>query len=157
MEVSETAEVVTFSRNLFAGHFFPEEDDKFLEKVRESVEEEERQAATAAETNAAREAIAAAEESWKAIDNQNAEVGAEVDKKVKLVPVPQEVQNPITIEDERSSKRTALDPEKQSLPPEFYHYYHGSNNDLGTLIEVSYQTILLFLFFPKTEFMWESL
>lgn len=23
-----------------------------------------------------------------------------------------------------------------SLPIEFYHYYHGSNTDLGTLVEV---------------------
>jgi len=23
-----------------------------------------------------------------------------------------------------------------NLPPEFYHYYHGSNTDMGTLIEV---------------------
>ena len=81
MEVSATAKVVNFSRNLFAGHFYPEEDDKFLEKVWESVEEEEHQAATAAETNATREDIAATEEYWKAIDNQNAEVGVEVDKK----------------------------------------------------------------------------
>ena len=76
------------------------------------MEEEEHHAATAAETNATREDIAATKEYWKAIDNQNAEVGVEVDKKVKLVLVPQEVHNPITSEDERSYKRTALDLEK---------------------------------------------
>ena len=64
MEVSATFEVANFSRNLFVGHFFPKEDDKFLEKVQESMEEEEeRQTTTAAKTNAAREAVAASEES----------------------------------------------------------------------------------------------
>ncbi|KAK8643727.1 hypothetical protein V6N13_013008 [Hibiscus sabdariffa] len=43
-------------------HFLPEEDDKFLEKVGAAVEEEERQALPAADTNA----IATAEETRKA-------------------------------------------------------------------------------------------
>ncbi|KAK1394476.1 hypothetical protein POM88_013532 [Heracleum sosnowskyi] len=47
------------------GHFFPEEDDKFIERVRATVEEKERQAKAAAAASAAKDAIAAAEESRK--------------------------------------------------------------------------------------------
>lgn len=54
----------------YAGHFLPEEDDKFLEKVQAAVEEEEREALAAVETDAAKDAIATAEESRKAIQNQ---------------------------------------------------------------------------------------
>ncbi|KAH1224669.1 hypothetical protein GmHk_11G031772 [Glycine max] len=46
------------------------EDDKFLEKVQAAVEEEEREALAAVETDAAKDAIATAEESRKAIQNQ---------------------------------------------------------------------------------------
>ncbi|XP_039030969.1 U11/U12 small nuclear ribonucleoprotein 59 kDa protein [Hibiscus syriacus] len=52
------------------GHFLPEEDDKFLEKVRAAVEEEERQALAAADTDAAKDAIATAEETRKATQTQ---------------------------------------------------------------------------------------
>ena len=44
----------------YAGHFLPEEDDKFLEKVQAAVEEEEREALAAVETDAAKDAIATA-------------------------------------------------------------------------------------------------
>ncbi|KAL5070466.1 hypothetical protein RYX36_021353, partial [Vicia faba] len=52
------------------GHFLPEEDDRFLERVQAAVEEEEREALAAAETDAAKDAIAIAEESRKAMQNQ---------------------------------------------------------------------------------------
>ncbi|KAG0454674.1 hypothetical protein HPP92_023966 [Vanilla planifolia] len=55
------------------GHFLPEEDDKFLERVKAAVEEEERQAAAAADTHATRDAIATAEESRKAFHISNIE------------------------------------------------------------------------------------
>ncbi|GLT58989.1 hypothetical protein SLA2020_318390 [Shorea laevis] len=51
------------------GHFLPEEDDKFLERVQAAVEEEERQAIAAADTDATRDAIATAEESRKPLQN----------------------------------------------------------------------------------------
>lgn len=55
-------------------------------------------------------------------------------------------------DDKVSSTSTNKEPEKEfgevqgygrvydyaaNLPMEFYHYYHGSNTDMGTLIEVS--------------------
>ncbi|KAF5185245.1 hypothetical protein FRX31_025168, partial [Thalictrum thalictroides] len=55
--------------NVMTGHFLPEEDDKFLERVRAVVEEEERQAAAASVTNVAKEAIAAVEESRKTVQS----------------------------------------------------------------------------------------
>ncbi|KAG5145490.1 hypothetical protein JHK84_031033 [Glycine max] len=61
---------VTFFLVQITGHFLPEEDDKFLEKVQAAVEEEEREALAAVETDAAKDAIATAEESRKAIQNQ---------------------------------------------------------------------------------------
>jgi hypothetical protein len=50
-----------------AGRFFPDEDDKFMERVRAAVEEEERQAAAASDTSAAAAAIASAAEARKAV------------------------------------------------------------------------------------------
>jgi hypothetical protein len=49
------------------GRFFPDEDDKFMERVRAAVEEEERQAAAASDTSAAAAAIASAAEARKAV------------------------------------------------------------------------------------------
>jgi len=50
---------------LVVGRFFPDEDNKFMERVRAAVEEEERQAAAAADTRAAAVAIASAAEAAK--------------------------------------------------------------------------------------------
>jgi hypothetical protein len=50
-----------------AGRFFPDEDDKFMERIRAAVEEEERQAAAASDTSAAAAAIASAAEARKAV------------------------------------------------------------------------------------------
>ncbi|XP_039123258.1 U11/U12 small nuclear ribonucleoprotein 59 kDa protein [Dioscorea cayenensis subsp. rotundata] len=131
------------------GHFLPEEDDKFLERVRAAVEEEERQAAALSEVCATKDAIAAAEGSRKV--NQNpiteekdinhdksdsttmqdrsnatgSERNVDVDEFVRPAP------------DENPKERlTASYDSVTNLPFEFYHYYHGSNNDMGTLIEV---------------------
>lgn len=142
-----------------AGHFLPDEDDKFLERVRSAVEEEERQAAiAAAETYAARDAISAVIESRKVIEFTNPE--ANIVKQSRTgSPVKQEQGSALEIE--RSSNVDATKGTEQNiegqgfnnayesvtnLPFEFYHYYHGSNNDMGTLIEVSflYQLFLLF-------------
>ncbi|PWZ20383.1 U11/U12 small nuclear ribonucleoprotein, partial [Zea mays] len=57
------------------GHFLPEEDDKYLERVKAAVEEEERQAASAARTDAVKDAILTAEESRKPLQYTNSQEG----------------------------------------------------------------------------------
>ncbi|KAG2720464.1 hypothetical protein I3760_02G036600 [Carya illinoinensis] len=127
------------------GHFFPEEDDKFLERVRAAVEEEERQAVAAADTDAAKDAIATAEESRKTLqghgcDNTSSE---KVSKdSIELVIETEHDKSTIVTVNESGSQRLegrgvggAYDL-VANLPLEFYHYYHGSNADMGTLIEV---------------------
>ncbi|PWA68748.1 hypothetical protein CTI12_AA303970 [Artemisia annua] len=131
------------------GHFLPEEDNKFLERIRAAVEEEERQAKAAADTDAAKDAIATAEESRNIIggnalnseDQSNLKDGDKVG------------QEKVTETETKGGSSAApdLESEKQgskvpgpgrgydysaSLPLEFYHYYHGSSTDMGTLIEV---------------------
>ncbi|KAK7341558.1 hypothetical protein VNO80_24492 [Phaseolus coccineus] len=127
------------------GHFLPEEDDKFLERVQAAVEEEEREALAAVEADAAKEAIATAEESRKAIQNQGKlSKGSNDDGEVKENT--EQIDPSVTEEgsgafDENKSSKIgqisggAYDP-LANLPIEFYHYYYGSNNDMGTLIEV---------------------
>ncbi|XP_078431753.1 U11/U12 small nuclear ribonucleoprotein [Wolffia australiana] len=126
------------------GHFFPEEDDKFLERVRASAEEEERQAAAATETTAAKNAIAAAEESWKIAEGRDIHSDIADGEKTNLSsPAGEDIKIPTLKEDDGNSaiasQRPGPDTSYDSLaglPLEFYHYYHGSNNDMGTLIEV---------------------
>ena len=57
------------------GHFLPEEDDKYLERVKAAVEEEERQAASAARTDVVKDVIQTAEESRKPPQNVNSQEG----------------------------------------------------------------------------------
>ncbi|KAJ0054647.1 hypothetical protein Pint_00507 [Pistacia integerrima] len=131
------------------GHFLPEEDDKFLERVRAAVEEEERQALAAADTDAAKDAIATAEEYRKTIDNcepvskdgSNDDGGIEKSKVQK----PESIDKSETSNfvDKQSGKNrferqgyAGVFDSVANLPMEFYHYYHGSNTDMGTLIEV---------------------
>eukprot|EP00252_Welwitschia_mirabilis_P000950 TRINITY_DN10938_c0_g1_i1.p1 TRINITY_DN10938_c0_g1~~TRINITY_DN10938_c0_g1_i1.p1 ORF type:complete len:420 (-),score=131.46 TRINITY_DN10938_c0_g1_i1:452-1711(-) len=131
------------------GHFLPEEDDKFLERVRAAVEEEERQAAAAADTNAAANAIASAQGSQKGIatnvmgsskedpsaSNRNkgneAVAGGHDLRSDKADSAQGHEKNP-QHEDTGSVSNDMID----GLPLEFYHYYYGSNADMGTLIEV---------------------
>ncbi|XP_010907430.1 U11/U12 small nuclear ribonucleoprotein 59 kDa protein [Elaeis guineensis] len=131
------------------GHFLPEEDDKFLERVQAAVEEEERQAAAAADTNAAKDAIATVQESRKAIHSVSSEENDVNHDKGEVIVNQDKVGG---IEGERSSDLNANVKSEQpkvegqscggghdfvaNLPFEFYHYYHGSSNDMGTLIEV---------------------
>ncbi|XP_058735105.1 U11/U12 small nuclear ribonucleoprotein 59 kDa protein [Vicia villosa] len=130
------------------GHFLPEEDDRFLERVQAAVEEEEREALAAAETDAAKDAIAIAEESRKTMQNQEKVSDGSNDESQIKEKKEQIVRNVTeegfdTTDEKKSSKvaseeqnyRGAYDP-LANLPMEFYHYYHGSNNDMGTLIEV---------------------
>ncbi|CAL4952497.1 unnamed protein product [Urochloa decumbens] len=123
------------------GHFLPDEDDKYLERVKAAVEEEERQAATAARTDAVKDAILTAEESRKAPHYEN----CHEDASEKFKSVPAEDKNlggvGISKKNDRASQKTDhgghghQDP-ISNLPFEFYHYYHGSSYDMGTLIEV---------------------
>lgn len=130
------------------GHFFPEEDDKFLERVRAAVEEEERQAMAAAETDAAKGAIATAEESRKTIQSGGLHSKDASDDKDGMKESNDEINE--STDNLGSGATPGPSGEKgtkgqvyggaydsvANLPIEFYHYYHGSNNDMGTLIEV---------------------
>ncbi|GMH17277.1 hypothetical protein Nepgr_019118 [Nepenthes gracilis] len=129
------------------GHFLPEEDDRFLEKVRAAVEEEERQSQAAADTDAAKGAIATAEGSRKVTQSIRLDpkdhTGNSADK---------EMEDPITQSGSEMGSEATANKESgtqgsegqlcstndyvSNLPLEFYHYYHGSNTDMGTLIEV---------------------
>lgn len=118
------------------------------------MEEEEREALAAAETDAAKDSIATAEESRKAIQNQGKlSKGSNDDSEVKEIN--KQIVHNVTDEgfgaaDEKKSSKIAsggqnyggaYDP-LANLPIEFYHYYHGSNNDMGTLIEVILTTFI---------------
>ncbi|CAL9090568.1 unnamed protein product [Musa acuminata var. zebrina] len=126
------------------GHFIPEEDDKFLERVRAAVEEEERQAAAAADTHAAKDAIATAEESRKVMQNAITEANS-IDK-IEGEPSKTKGQSEGSLVMDANMKSEQQKDEApgwgsgydsvSNLPFEFLHYYHGSNNDMGTLIEV---------------------
>lgn len=122
------------------GHFLPEEDDKFLERVQAAVEEEEQQALTVA----AEDAIATAEESRKTTQNQEPSFSKETtndndenketeDQKPR--PEDDKSSGPVSGKESIKGQTGAYD-SLANLPLEFYHYYHGSNTDMGTLIEV---------------------
>ncbi|KAE8022043.1 hypothetical protein FH972_007878 [Carpinus fangiana] len=131
------------------GHFLPEEDDKFLERVQAAVEEEERQAIAAADTDAARDAIATAEESRKPLQSHGPDskvLSSDKSSNKESIDQIYETENykgPTTVTASEGGKQGS---EGQgfggayesvaNLPLEFYHYYHGSNTDIGTLIEV---------------------
>ncbi|XP_009787491.1 U11/U12 small nuclear ribonucleoprotein 59 kDa protein isoform X1 [Nicotiana sylvestris] len=129
------------------GHFLPEEDDKFLERVRAAVEEEERQAKAAAETDAAKDAIATAEESRKTIQSHRSEPGdlhantgtSKINQDQTTESKDKSGSTPVN-EMEKGGPEglgsASLHDSVANLPLEFYHYYYGSNHDLGTLIEV---------------------
>ena len=124
-----------------AGHFLPEEDDKFLERVRAAVEEEERQAMAAADTDAAKDAIATAEECRRNLTGREHDIEeANRTKEVKNDENQDKVAKTILTEKENQRSEGRIHgggyDSVGSLPMEFYHYYHGSNTDMGTLIEV---------------------
>ncbi|KAJ4981534.1 hypothetical protein NE237_032371 [Protea cynaroides] len=129
------------------GHFLPEEDDKFIQRVQDAVEEEERLAAAAADTEAARDAIATAEESRKVILNSGPESkdssskGGENENQDLLSGTENErVVGAATVQEPEQGQggwgSSGAYDSVSNLPAEFYHYYHGGNNDLGTLIKV---------------------
>ncbi|AQK91126.1 U11/U12 small nuclear ribonucleoprotein [Zea mays] len=132
------------------GHFLPEEDDKYLERVKAAVEEEERQAASAARTDAVKDAILTAEESRKPLQYTNSQEGGS--EQPKSGPSEDEDQGDggMSERNDQASQKTEHEDEGHrfegkghghhdpvsNLPFEFYHYYHGSDYDMGTLIEV---------------------
>lgn len=129
----------------YTGHFLPEEDDKFLERVRAAVEEEERQVLAAVDTESAKDAIATAEESRisthrDAPDSEEHQNSKENHDQL----VENEGKKGLpAVADKESRKEGTKGPISNSaydsvanLPMEFYHYYYGSNTDMGTLIEV---------------------
>lgn len=131
------------------GHFLPEEDDKFLEKVQAAVEEEERQAIAAADTDAAKDAITTAESSRRTTYNlvsDSEDLSTDGDRITENndQDTPSNNDGEPSAPMEKESGKQVLETQVHSgaydsvanLPIEFYHYYHGSNNDLGTLIEV---------------------
>ncbi|BBG97595.1 U11/U12 small nuclear ribonucleoprotein 59 kDa protein [Prunus dulcis] len=103
----------------------------------------------AADMDAAKDAIATVEQSRKTTENfrpdskdQSSDRGESRESKDQTTPITNAVP---------SSAVTNKEPGKQvsqgegysgaydavaNLPIEFYHYYHGSNTDMGTLIEV---------------------
>lgn len=138
--------------NNHAGHFLPEEDDRFLERVRAAVKEEERQAKVAATTDAARDAILAAEESRKVNQGVNLDLKESSTEDVSKESEKPKAQSGSGLGSFSASNKGPEKPGSEvqgygaydyvaSLPPEFYHYYHGSNTDMGTLIEVSISSI----------------
>ncbi|XP_071911921.1 U11/U12 small nuclear ribonucleoprotein 59 kDa protein [Coffea arabica] len=125
------------------GHFLPEEDDKFLERVRAAVEEEERQAMAAADTEAAKDAIATAEESRIQNRGPDSEKPSNNNKTVDMM-VESEDRRDSTVVTGNASRPSGTEGQSSTvaydsmanLPMEFYHYYYGSKTDMGTLIEV---------------------
>ncbi|KAL6627147.1 hypothetical protein ACP70R_030873 [Stipagrostis hirtigluma subsp. patula] len=130
------------------GHFLPEEDDKYLERVKAAVEEEERQAATAARTDAVKDAILTAEESRKASQYTNSQEDGSEQSKSGLALDKNLGDVGISERNDQTSQKAEHEDHKvegkghghydpvSNLPFEFYHYYHGSSYDMGTLIEV---------------------
>ncbi|XP_068330692.1 U11/U12 small nuclear ribonucleoprotein 59 kDa protein-like isoform X1 [Pyrus communis] len=131
------------------GHFLPEEDDKFLEKVWAAVEEEEQQVILAADMDAAKDAIATVEQSRKITENVRPDSKDESSdrdetKESKDQTTPSTNAGTSTSVTNKDYGKQVSQGEGHSgaydavanLPIEFYHYYHGSNTDMGTLIEV---------------------
>lgn len=95
----------------------------------------------AADTDAVKDAIANAEESRKPLQNSGPDGSSEGVGVQKNNDQPNDTNNKSELSNLAASKSG---PEKQgyaydsvtNLPMEFYHYYHGSNTDMGTLIEV---------------------
>jgi hypothetical protein len=129
----------------YVGHFLPEEDDKFLERVQAAVEEEERQA-IAADTDAIRDTIATTEESRKPLQSHwpdSKVLSSDKEESIDQIIETENNESPTTVTASeggtQGSERQGFSGAYESvanLPLEFYHYYQGSNTDMGTLIEV---------------------
>ncbi|KAF8084441.1 hypothetical protein N665_0717s0008 [Sinapis alba] len=110
------------------GHFLPEEDDKFFESVRAAVEQEENQGQSVTNTEAEENVIASEEDTSLTTDN-NKIIKKDTDKESN------------TVEAASCEKTIEALPDNSvdnvsNLPVECYHYYYGSNLDMGRLIEI---------------------
>lgn len=110
------------------GHFLPEEDDKFFESVRAAVEQEENQAQSVTNTEVEENVMASVEDTSLTTDNKT--VNKDTVKESNTVA-------------EASCEKTIEAPPPENgvdnvsnLPVECYHYYYGSNLDMGRLIEI---------------------
>ncbi|CAN7006999.1 unnamed protein product [Brassica oleracea var. botrytis] len=110
------------------GHFLPEEDDKFFESVRAAVEQEENQAQSVINMETEENVIPSEEGTTQTTGNEiinkgmdkesNDVAAASCEKTVEAPPPDKGVDN------------------VSNLPVECYHYYYGSNLDMGRLIEI---------------------
>ena len=125
-----------------AGHFLPEEDDKFFDSVRAAVEQEENQAQSVINTETEEIVIASEEDTSLATSNKiinndtdkesNTVLGAACEKRREAPPPDNDVDN------------------VSNLPVECYHYYYGSNLDMGRLIEVGFVELSIsFMYYLK--------
>ncbi|PWA86500.1 hypothetical protein CTI12_AA139850 [Artemisia annua] len=118
------------------GPFSTREDNKFRERIRAAVEEEERQAKAVADTDAAKDAIATAAKSQNKTggnalnseDQSNLKVGDKVGQ--------EKINEAETKGDDmiiQQAYQVLADDMiiQQAYHLEFYHYYHGSNTDMG--------------------------
>ncbi|CAH8310101.1 unnamed protein product [Eruca vesicaria subsp. sativa] len=109
------------------GHFLPEEDDKFFESVRAAVEQEENQAQSVINTEAEGNVIASEEDTSIATSKEI--INKDTDKESNTVaagPCEKTLEAPPDSGCDNVS----------NLPVECYHYYYGSNLDMGRLIEI---------------------
>ncbi|KAF3580031.1 hypothetical protein DY000_02028397 [Brassica cretica] len=110
------------------GHFLPEEDDKFFESVRAAVEQEENKAQSVINMEIEENVIPSEEGTTQTTGNEiinkdmdkesNDVAAASCEKTVEAPPPDKGVDN------------------VSNLPVECYHYYYGSNLDMGRLIEI---------------------
>ncbi|VVB13858.1 unnamed protein product [Arabis nemorensis] len=107
------------------GHFLPEEDDKFFESVRAAVEQEENQAQSLINTETEKNVVASEEDTTTLTTSNKPEKDA--DKETNTVAA--------SCEKTMEAPDNAFD-NVSNLPAELYHYYYGSNLDMGRLIEI---------------------
>ncbi|XP_010508056.1 PREDICTED: U11/U12 small nuclear ribonucleoprotein 59 kDa protein-like [Camelina sativa] len=107
------------------GHFLPEEDDKFFESVRAAVEQEENQVQSLTNTETEENVIASEEDTTLTTSNKISKDTTDKES------------NTVAATCEKTMEALGNGCENISnLPVEFYHYYYGSNFDMGRLIEI---------------------
>ncbi|CAN8284485.1 unnamed protein product [Cochlearia groenlandica] len=114
------------------GHFLPEEDDKFFESVRAAVELEENQTQSLSVTNTETKedvAMASKEEEETTLTTSNM-IDKDKGKESNTVDASLCAKTTIETADHNGNENVS------NLPVEMYHYYYGSNLDMGRLIEI---------------------
>ncbi|KAG2290572.1 hypothetical protein Bca52824_050176 [Brassica carinata] len=112
------------------GHFLPEEDDKFFESVRAAVEQEENQAQSVTNNTEAEENVIASEEETSVATDKI--INKDTDKESNTVVAALSCEKTI----EAPPPDNGGVDNVSNLPVECYHYYYGSNLDMGRLIEI---------------------